>query len=1032
MADPLVQIRVPPPQPPSGSATTVSGAAVKGVMKNAIVTAYELDDAGKRSASSVGSARTDSDGAYTLKLSDGYKGGLLDIEVTVNSETRMICDASQCGGVAKGQEAELPSGFKLSTIVAKPVDGNEISAPVTAWTTMAAKRTQALVKKGKSVAAAAKKATAEVTQLAGFNVANTQAKSVTNMKDASAAEQQAAVMNAVVAELVFAGGNASDQLEAFAGALDDDTAGNDGDSFKVAELAEKTRLVISATPGLASAAKDALNNQAEKNSTVGDGGFEPVYDDDLDVGAGATQAEKITAFKKFVAQARTWAASIEDLDTAALGNAVEVDVDTIQAAFANETVGSLKLALDVVNQSLETVSVDPDVVKDAIENGGTIPLPIMDGSNEVGEATLTVVNQNGLQVTITGTVNDQAQTNYLPFDLTLNTNLSVTDLDLDARIIKRLIASSKVTLNGTVSDNSGLVIAKLKDVSAQLKLGQAIEAEGGVNSQQLNEEFAAAHMSGSVELRASSGERFSGEVSADLARLTANQFALNDTPISIERLRVAGDFLSAAGNTFTASATLNINNAASFDTFAWLDYSSEERWVGTPVNTEFLAPLLTEVPESSVNINASVNVYEMGAGKGGYFDVYGHVADGLDKHSYYTPDSAQRQQLIAAMKTALRQSGLPETISVEIYDLDTGRPEIRTISLASAIDEGQLVSGSWDAAYKFEDWESSALFDARIAADIPELDGLGTGYAEVSDSDGNNLLQVYYSSAEGLSISAHGALAESAEPFLSDSLPALKGVGLESLSVNAELGRGSVNFYRPAELKYYEQCIDDPLNQLPLLGYGYELEWNYFDPEQSCAAATLSSYNMYGELDSEMIALLDAEAYTTFSEVYGPELAGKLAVPYYRIWVDGLDGYLNAEVKFPNLETAQNFIDASLSVSANVNIPDLPSAAVVATATRSSLNGGKVLANVNWNGGEYSLEVASDDLENATAIDARFFNAQGYELTLKLAVDDTGKITAVTGDALLDGEGIGEVTTRNRMPVITYPNGDTTEFETLF
>src|SRR5690554_2576542 len=58
--------------PVTPSAQSVSGAAVKGVLKNAKVTVYELNDSGDR-IGEVGSTTTNDDGEYEAELSSSYQ-----------------------------------------------------------------------------------------------------------------------------------------------------------------------------------------------------------------------------------------------------------------------------------------------------------------------------------------------------------------------------------------------------------------------------------------------------------------------------------------------------------------------------------------------------------------------------------------------------------------------------------------------------------------------------------------------------------------------------------------------------------------------------------------------------------------------------------------------------------------------------------------------------------------------------------------------------------------------------------------------
>lgn len=98
--------------PAENTARTITGTAVKGIMINAEVTAWELNEDGERLEASVGSTKTDENGLYSLKLNENYNGGPVEIEVFAGDNTSMICDASACFG----EEVDL-SSIKLSTII---------------------------------------------------------------------------------------------------------------------------------------------------------------------------------------------------------------------------------------------------------------------------------------------------------------------------------------------------------------------------------------------------------------------------------------------------------------------------------------------------------------------------------------------------------------------------------------------------------------------------------------------------------------------------------------------------------------------------------------------------------------------------------------------------------------------------------------------------------------------------------------------------------------------------------------------------
>ncbi len=1010
-------------EPTSVTTRTVAGEAVKGVMKYATVTAYELDSQGNR-LWSVGSTETDDKGEYSLSLTDSYQNGPIEVVISVNARTRMTCDSQACG--SQGVDVELPANFSLSAISDIASGEETISTPVTAWSTMAASRTKTLADQGKPLSAAAQQARAEVNQVAGFDVANTRAKAVTDLEGANPREAQAAVMNAVVAELIFSGGDISDNLANFAKALDDGTVGDSNDSFNIPQLADATRRVMDSTPELDSDTKDALNTQAAQYDSA-DAGFEPTYDEDLAVGSDSTQAEKIAAFKKFVSQARTWVASVEELDSDQLGAAIQVDVDTIQAALGEGPLNSLQMSMEIIAQSLGLVVLDPADIQTALENGESRELAIVDGEVEVGTATLSFGNDHGLVVNLTGAVTGQSATNYLPFTLSLDTNLPISALDLSTGTVSNLLSANTMTLHGHVENGTGSKLLQLNGLEARLNLTQAVANAEGVSSEQLNSRFSNASLAGSVTLSAESGEHFTGDIEARLTRLTENRIPLNDVPISFERLRVAGEFQSADGSRFRSSATLNINNAASFDTFAWAEYNDRSIPVNLMVEGATLEPLLALVPEEAVLPHAYIGSWAHEDGiRDAWFDAGGYQGDSSTRHHFGELSGANVSAVANAVRDAILAQ-LPETLTFTGYNEIIEDEDTFELTTVEALDSGSLAAYVWTDPGKvyLDVYPDSPLLpegfsSARVASGLAEGDDISLH----SDNDGELLFLRFWSPA-----------------FITDSQTAVTSVlselGLADAQVDYahatefapwnEGAFGSVEYTRPAELAYYESCLSDPEAQLPLLGH------SWFDPtwgnaEWACADATLSWFHESGALDADTLASFDGLVFDALGTEFG-DFAAQLSLNGY--WLNNY-GYLYVDAQTPDLETADNFINASFTLTAGVDMPELPAANVTATASRKSYRGGSLLANVKWNGGQYSLALASDDLESPETVTARIFNPQGYELTLNGKFDANGDFTGLTGDALLNGEDIGDVVTRNGIPMITYPNGDITEFESLF
>lgn len=257
-----------------GSTGSVAGTAVKGILKNALVTAYELDDKGERKPSSVGETRTDNEGNYTLTLNNAYTNGVLDIEVKADNSTLMVCDAASCGKF--GHDVKV-DGLTLNSVVVKEKGKNATDVPVTAWTSMAASRTKALAKNG-NIQTAASQAISEVSQLAGFDVLGTKAKAVTdeNLTNLTSEEQQAAIMNAVVAEMVLGTGkkDLATELNNFA------TAMNSGNLAKgnklLTSLSTNIQTVQTSLNNSGKTVNASVTSKLNKSKTILNNGFEPI------------------------------------------------------------------------------------------------------------------------------------------------------------------------------------------------------------------------------------------------------------------------------------------------------------------------------------------------------------------------------------------------------------------------------------------------------------------------------------------------------------------------------------------------------------------------------------------------------------------------------------------------------------------------------------------------------------------------------------------------------------------------------------
>jgi hypothetical protein len=1016
---------------PNTSTQTVSGAAVKGVLKNAKVTVYELDASGSR-IGEVGAATTNNIGEYEAELSGTYQGGLLEIEVTaIPGQTQMVCDASTCDTVSRGDDFELPANFKLNSIVSKQPGGNNVSAPVTAWTTMAANRAKARANTAGGIDKSAAEANFKVQQLVGFDPSKVAAKDVTALASSSSEEQQAAVMNAVVAEFVFSDDSAESfesKLEAFTKSIenDDDFGDENNDGFSVAEFAEASEQTLSVVEVSDSTAASKLQKQQEVFSDPenADGVSTPEYNPDLVVGDNATQAEKIKSFKNFVATVRAWATSIEDLDTAQLGEVV--DVETIQSVFSEGPVTSLKLAQEIVNQSLDQVTLTPAEMGTLLETGNTKQISILDNGVEVGSAVLSLTDESGVNISVVGQMTGETNTNFLPFSLTIKTNLPDSAFDLASETLKSLLASSEVIISGAVEDGSGSDIARLNDVTARLQLANPLSAgsEEFVTDAQVIQAFSGASLSGNVELFAETGESFSGNVEAQVTKLAKNRFALNDVPVSIRKLRVTGTFTAAQGETFDASATLNVNNASEFDTLAWLDYSEEDRWVYEPINGLEVLNVFGSEKANLISPYVNMNVYQVDGVRSGDLSAGGFVADGQEKQymPYYEPQTGVGPDVAASVVAELA-STIPN-INMEVYNPD-GSTGSLTVSVSEVLSAGGI-GVSWSS----ENAENPASLNVQTDAVPAEYQGIEAN-SYIQAPNGADISAGLSESGFYISVTG-GDVDQNMMAALENSL-GVSGASWKYFNVSSYDGSVSGEFVRPAAVEFYDECIANPEQALTVLGEPWRLSWQ--PVATACAEATLSSDSFEELLDGPAIAAADEVVRAALAKSYGIDLANQLILEDYFLTATENDGesYLSAGIEFPNLESESSFIDASLTLSATArNIPDMPEAKVTVTADRNSFLGGQLFATLKYDQGQYEIEVSSDNLDQPTAINGRFYDAYGKELVLEANFNAEGDFSGLSGDAFVNGEDIGDVELRNGVPVITYPNGEETVFETLF
>jgi hypothetical protein len=121
---------------------TLEGRAVKGLVLNAQLDAYILENGSRRH---VGSTQTDDQGHFSLQPSDSSGPVVIEMTPAGDGSSTMICDAVDgcgSGSVDFGQEFPLPTDFLISTLIIPSDDTSEVS--LTPLTHVAAEWAQAM------------------------------------------------------------------------------------------------------------------------------------------------------------------------------------------------------------------------------------------------------------------------------------------------------------------------------------------------------------------------------------------------------------------------------------------------------------------------------------------------------------------------------------------------------------------------------------------------------------------------------------------------------------------------------------------------------------------------------------------------------------------------------------------------------------------------------------------------------------------------------------------------------------------------
>jgi len=137
-SSPTTSSSSPSSSPSVSTGSTVSGTAVKGIIRNGVVTAYAVSNGSVDRSRELATTTTDANGKYSLVLPLDYEG-LVKVEISAAPDTVMVCDISSgCGTAAFGATLPLESDFNMGVVVTDAKPNTTISTPITPLTHMAA------------------------------------------------------------------------------------------------------------------------------------------------------------------------------------------------------------------------------------------------------------------------------------------------------------------------------------------------------------------------------------------------------------------------------------------------------------------------------------------------------------------------------------------------------------------------------------------------------------------------------------------------------------------------------------------------------------------------------------------------------------------------------------------------------------------------------------------------------------------------------------------------------------------------------
>ena len=555
------------PEPATFDGST-SGTVDKGIIQSGTVTAEELDDNGNV-IQSVGTAQTDANGEYTLEIGDAYGGGVVRLTLTADgTTTKMICDVQpDCSGTPYGEAITLDSSFSMTALLPAVQDGASVSAQITPFSHMAA----SLVSAGTDgfTADAVNNAISEISQMVGVDILNVSPVDITDatsVDTSSSNELIYSVFTAGVGALMFEAADLTTGLqqlaETFADGLFDSS-----DPVSIIDIIDAVDLqadyLQTAYPEVDLLLLDQVLATIESELEDSDGdGILDEYDPEPTDTATLTALEQA---KGLVSEVRTLVTSIEELESPA--SLFQGELEATKTILSNNTEVLLKFA----GRAIETVVYEIGVLAQtgdlALDTEFTADIYNKEGVLE-GQVlfTLTASDTGGLVIELT--VVDAAG---VDMNLTLDSNVPAAEfVSFETFTQSEFVCTALGSVQNAETTielmNTNIVISYESASAFTPDPDSPFDLIGDPN-------LTSMQFAGEIQIVDSeTTSSFTGNTTIELVELNAD-YAFDSTdpnPLSLSEITLDG-VIATSTDSFSTNLGLTVNNAATFDTFAFLE-----------------------------------------------------------------------------------------------------------------------------------------------------------------------------------------------------------------------------------------------------------------------------------------------------------------------------------------------------------------------------------------------------------------------------------------------------------------------------